>query len=552
LRHLTVLLVVSILAFSGVVKAAAPAQAAVTDNPAAAEARVLDAETPTAVVTLNGVRLFRVTGVSGLPAADRARMIEERLVAFARETGRPLDELSLVPTPHYTMIMAGTDRLAAVHDIDAAVEHVDRETLAQINLARLRDAVAAYRTERTPAYLLRQTGYALVATLLLVALVLGVRVSKRGLSRRLEARLGRLLEDLEGRSKSLVRAQWIGSMLRWLVNAIATLLIVTAALAWLGFVLELFPWTRPTGVQLVSLFAEPLLEFGRGTVRALPGLAFLVVLYFVTRALLRFLKSAFEAVQAGTVRFDGFDAEWADPTYKIARLFVVIFALVIAYPYVPGSGSEAFKGLSLLLGVMFSIGSSSIISNLLAGYTMTYRRAFRRGDMVQVGDVIGRVINMRLQVTHLQNMRNEEIIVPNSEILSSTVINFTSLGRTEGLMIVTTVGIGYETPWRQVESLLLIAAGRTAGTRREPAPFVLIPTLGDFCASYQLHVAIEEPTSRLTTLAALNRNVLDVFNEYGVQIMTPAYEGDPETPKVVPQERWYAAPAVPPAAGPTR
>jgi small-conductance mechanosensitive channel len=299
----------------------------------------------------------------------------------------------------------------------------------------------------------------------------------------------------------------------------------------------------------VSLFAEPLLEFGRGTVRSLPGLAFLVVLYFLTRALLRFLKSAFDAVQAGSVQFEGFDAEWADPTYKIVRLLVVIFALVVAYPYVPGSGSEAFKGLSLLLGVMFSIGSSSIISNLLAGYTMTYRRAFRRGDLVQVGDVIGRVTNMRLQVTHLQNMRNEEIIVPNSEILSSTVINFTSLGRTEGLMIVTTVGIGYETPWRQVESLLLLAAARTPGTRKEPRPFVLIPTLGDFSASYQLHVAIEEPTARLATLAALNRNVLDVFNEYGVQIMTPAYEGDPPTPKVVPRDRWYTEPAAAPAAG---
>jgi small-conductance mechanosensitive channel len=192
---------------------------------------------------------------------------------------------------------------------------------------------------------------------------------------------------------------------------------------------------------------------------------------------------------------------------------------------------------------MFSLGSSSIISNLIAGYAMTYRRAFRRGDMIKVGDTVGRVIDVRLQVTHLRNMRNEEIIVPNSEILGSSVVNFSSLSREQGLFLSTTVGIGYEVPWRQVESMLLLAAERTQGVRRDPVPFVLEKSLGDFCVIYELYAAIDDPATRLSMYAALHRSVLDVFNEYGVQIMTPAYEGDPEQPKVVPREQWYAAPA---------
>ncbi len=524
--------------------------------PAAAQAesppdlRLLEQDSPTALVSLDGHPIFRVRGVSAFPAAERARAIEDRLGKFARDTARSVDELRLVSQPDATLILAGTERIATVLDADAALEHIDRDTLARVNLRRMQEAVERYRTDRSAANLLRHAIYALIATLLLAGFVYGVRALDHWFKRRIEVRYARILAEVEGRSKNLVRAQWIASMVRWSVNALATLLVIAGVLAWLGFVLELFPWTRPTGVRMVALFAAPLAAFGRDVVGALPGLAFLVVLFLVTRALLRFLRMAFGAVQGGSVQFEGFDPDWAEPTYKIVRLLVVVLALVVAYPYVPGSGSEAFKGISLLLGVMFSLGSSSIISNMIAGYTMTYRRAFRRGDLVRVGEAIGFVTNMRLQVTHLRNMRNEEIIVPNSEILGSTVVNYTSLGRPEGLMITTTVGIGYETPWRQVESMLLLAAGRTAGVRRDPKSFVLVSKLGDFCVSYELYTPIEDPGTRLTTLAALNRNVLDVFNEFGVQIMTPAYEGDPAVPKVVPRDQWYAAPAVAPVEPP--
>jgi small-conductance mechanosensitive channel len=196
---------------------------------------------------------------------------------------------------------------------------------------------------------------------------------------------------------------------------------------------------------------------------------------------------------------------------------------------------------------MFSIGSSSFIANIIAGYSMTYRRAFRVGDRIQVGEVFGDVSEIRLQVTHLRSLKNEEIVVPNSSLLSSSVVNYSSLARSRGLILHTTVGIGYETPWRQVEAMLLLAAERTPGLLREPAPFVLQKSLGDFCVVYEINVYCDVPAEMAALYSRLHQNILDVFNEYGVQIMTPAYEGDPERPKLVPKAKWWSSPARPPA-----
>jgi small-conductance mechanosensitive channel len=227
---------------------------------------------------------------------------------------------------------------------------------------------------------------------------------------------------------------------------------------------------------------------------------------------------------------------------------VIAFAVVIAYPYIPGSRSEAFKGVSLFIGIIFSLGSSSLIGNFIAGYSMTYRRAFRVGDRVQIGDHVGIVERMRLMVTHLRTLKNEELVVPNSTILGAEVINYSSLARERGLILHTTVGIGYETPWRQVEAMLVEAAARTPDLRRDPPPYVLQKALGDFCVTYEINAFCDTPEAVEAIYTALHRNILDLFNEYGVQIMTPSYESDPEQPKIVPKEQWYAAPAPSPAA----
>ncbi len=219
------------------------------------------------------------------------------------------------------------------------------------------------------------------------------------------------------------------------------------------------------------------------------------------------------------------------------RMLVVVFAIVVAYPYIPGSESGAFKGVSLFIGIIFSLGSSSFISNFIAGYSMTYRRAFRLGDRVKIGDQIGDVEQIRLLVTHLRTIKNEEVVVPNSTILGNEVVNYSSLARNPGLILHTTVGIRYDVPWRQVEAMLLEAAARTPGLRGVPAPFVLKKELRDFYVSYEINVYCDTPRKMDSLYTELHGNILDVFNEYGIQIMVPAYEGDPEQSKVVPKEQ---------------
>jgi small-conductance mechanosensitive channel len=348
---------------------------------------------------------------------------------------------------------------------------------------------------------------------------------------------------IEDRAFHVVKAHQIWGALVGLLHMAWAAGILVIVYFHLGYVLKLFPWTRGLAKGLLDLVTAPVRTVVFGMITLIPKLFFLAVLLLITRYLLRLIRLFFDAVDSGTVILQDFDREWARPTYRLVRLLVVAFAVVVAYPYLPGAGTDAFKGVSLFIGVIFSLGSSSLIGNVIAGYTMTYRRAFRVGDRIRVGQYVGVVERMRVLVTHLRSLKNEELVVPNSAILSSEIVNYSSMARERGLILHTTVGIGYETPWRQVEAMLLEAAHRTPGLRREPLPFVLQEKLADFCITYQLNVFCDAPDDMEMRYTELHRNILDIFNEYGVQIMTPAYEHDPAEPKIVPKENWYAAPA---------
>jgi len=258
---------------------------------------------------------------------------------------------------------------------------------------------------------------------------------------------------------------------------------------------------------------------------------------------MKLTKLFFSGISQGTITFMNFDRDWAIPTYRIVKILIIIFSVVIAYPYIPGSESDAFKGISVLIGLMISLGSSSVIANLIAGYSLIYRRTFKIGEIVKIDENIGTVVDMKMFVTRLRSLKNEEIVLPNSNIVSGTVINYSSLSKDKGLILHTVVGIGYETPWRQVEQMLLMAADRTSGLLKNPPPFVLQQNLGDFAVNYEINVYSNSPEMMKYYYTELHKNILDVFNEYNVQIMTPAYEGDPEKPKVVPKDQWFIEPA---------
>jgi len=502
----------------------------------------------TALVKLDGRPILRVRGIAGLPAHERARDIQRRIIEFARNDALPADALSLQENVRGTGIVAGTTILLTVTDADAALEELNRQVLAQVTRDTVVTTVAEWRAQRSPEVRWRNAGWSLGATLLMLILLWVLSRLWRRLREYVATRVATRVRSVGVQSFEFVKAQHLLAAVQAVPRVAYWVAVAAVLYAYLDFVLKLWPLTRPIGERLFSLVTDPLATLGLALLEQLPNLAFLAVLVFVVRYLLKLMRLYFEAIERGALRFQHFDAEWAVPTYKILRIFVVAFALVVAYPYIPGSDSAAFKGVSVMLGVLFSLGSSSVIANVIAGYSMTYRRAFRRGDRIQVGDVTGDVVDSRVLVTTLRTPKNELVVVPNSEILGKSVINYSALAREQGLILHTTVGIGYETPWRQVEAMLLMAAGRTEGLKREPPPFVLQRSLGDFCVVYEINAYTGDANGIQRQYSALHANILDVFNEYGVQIMTPAYEGDPAEPKLVKRGDWYTAPAVAPAA----
>jgi small-conductance mechanosensitive channel len=502
-----------------------------------------------APVVLDGERLFVVRGFDSLPAGKRASDIAGRIRALAGDRRYAPGTLQILEQEGLSVIRSGDKAIVSLTDMDSDSYGASRALVAKVAVTRIDAAIQSYRAARSSEALLRGAGPTLAVTAgLLAALFL-----LRWIFLRLDAALHRYsrarLEVVRVQALSLVETERLLNLLHTSLQAIRIAIVILACYFYLGFVFGLFPWTRMLSLNMAGLILDPLQKMGSEVVASLPSLAFLAVLFVVVRYLLKLIKLLFAAVERGTIGFSGFDPEWAGPTLRIARILIVAFSLVVAYPYLPGSGSEAFKGVSLFIGVIFSLGSTGVISNITAGYSLTYRRAYRVGDRIEIGGVVGDVEHIRLQVTHLRSLKNEEIIIPNSAVLNSNVRNFSSLAKQRGLILHTTVGIGYETPWRQVEAMLLLAAERTKDLLRQPPPFVLQQSLGDFCITYELNVYCDQPKEQMRLYTELHRHILDIFNEYGVQIMTPAYEGDPEVAKVVPKSKWFERPAMPAASG---
>jgi small-conductance mechanosensitive channel len=502
-----------------------------------------EAPTPVAPVKVDGNILFSVRGFPAISAEGRANAIAERIKAVARDSRIPTSSIIPVESELGTSILAGNQRLMVVFDADAQQTSIPRGALAEFIVSKIQSAVTDYRHARARQALSRSAARAGVATAILVALIALIFWLSRRLLGLLEKRYRQRIHAVGIQSFEVVRVEQIWNGFQRLIYGGRLLLILATCFIYLHYVLGQFPWTRETANQMSGYVIRPLETIGNGAVGHIPSVIFLVILYLVTRFTLKVIHRFFDALSSGDVKISGFDPEWSESTYKLIRLGVVVLALVVAYPYIPGGRSEAFKGITIFIGLVFSLGSSSAIANLIAGYTMTYRRAFRVGDRVKIGDMMGDVTEMRLQVTHLKTVKNEEVIIPNSQILNTEVVNYSSLASDKGLILHTTVGIGYETPWRQVEAMLLMAADRTPGIMKDPPPFVLQKALGDFAVTYEINVYCDNAQTMGSVYTRLHRNVLDLFNEYGVQIMTPAYEGDPEKPKLVPKEQWFTAPA---------
>ncbi len=500
-----------------------------------------------ASVIVDGRLVLKVRGVSSYPANERAQAVRSRILAAAGDKSFSVENLKVVNESDRSSLYAGDKLLLSIFDVDAELEDLDRKLLAEVVKTRIASVIVNYRRDRSPNVLLTHASYAVGLTVVVFLLSWFVIRFFRRLNSWAVRHVDKGAKGLASKSHHLIRAEQVWTLFAGLLSFVRMFFLLVLAYFYLNTVLGIFPWTRPAALVLFDLVLNPLRSLWLGFVESLPDLMFLVVLFLVLRYILKLIKMFFTQVARGRIKLQNFDPDWAFPTHKIVRFLVVAFAIVIAYPYIPGSDSMAFKGVSVFIGVIFSLGSSSFIANVLAGLAMTYRGAFKLGDRVTIGDVYGKIEEIKLMTTRVNTLKNESVIIPNSNILNTNVTNYSVMAREAGLIVHTIVGIGYDTPWRQVEALLLMAAKRTEGLKKDPLPFVQQTLMGDYAVNYEINAYCADVARLITIKSDLHRNIQDVFNEYGVQIMSPAYKDDPESPKIVPPEAWYAAPASKPA-----
>ena len=362
--------------------------------------------------------------------------------------------------------------------------------------------------------------YAVLSTAALILLLRFLRKPVALVSKRMDVWAG-AGDPFSFRGLELVSRDRIRDSVLFVTRATRTLLVLLLLYIYFPLVFSFFPATAPLSGQLLQYITEPVGEVVRAIIGYIPNLIYVAVIVFAVRYTLKLVRFLLNAVGRGDLAFGSFEPDWADPTYKLIRSLGVIFALMIAYPYLPGSESEFFRGFSLFVGALVTLGSTSVIGNLVSGVILTYTRAFRIGDRVRIGDAVGDVLVKSLFVTRMRTILNEEITVPNSVVLGGQVVNFTTAAKRGKLVLTTEVGIGYDVHWSKMEKLLTTAASRTPGILDDPRPFIWLKTLGDFAVVYELHAYTDRADRMGGIYSELRRNTLDVLHDAGVEIMTP-------------------------------
>jgi small-conductance mechanosensitive channel len=478
--------------------------------------------------------------IAGYSAEERVRGAIERIEGAL--DADPYAQVSFEESDTGTRVLLG-EKLAFIVtriDIDANAGETTM-LVAQETGKRLKRAIDERREQHSLRYLATAAAYAAGATVIYGALLWLLAWGSRRLSGYLSVAADERARKLNVGSVQ-VFARRIVSLLGWLVA-------LTASVWWLAFVLQQFPYTRRWGEDLQVNLVDMARQIVLAILGALPGLAFAVVIFFLARLLIRLARTFFDRVEHGSLQLTWMDHDTAGPTRRIFSFVVWVFALAMAYPYLPGAGTEAFKGLSVLIGLMISLGGASVVGLAFSGLILMYAKIFRRGDYVRIGENEGTVTELGMFATRIRSGLGEEISISNATVLASTTKNYSRAVPGTGFVVDTVVTIGYSTPWRQVEAMLKEAARRTEEIVPKPEPIVRQTGLSDFYVEYRLiaYSPAERPVLRAEVLHRLHGHIQDVFNEHGVQIMSPHYMMDPPQPQVVPKDKWFTPPATPPS-----
>lgn len=506
-----------------------------------AEQTAVEEAEPVVVTVWNRTIAELRVPIDGLTPEDRVQRIRRRLEALPVELlTRPVEVRPVsVAGVDGRLLSVGGELILGLSQKDLG-QGDDLEAAAQLAATRLREALDARLEQRRPDVLLHGGLWTAAATVVLVLALWFVVRLHRSLGARISA-IGVALPRVAGLDPLPV----VRGLLSLLLRVAAWLAAAAAIYLWLALVLAQFPYTSP----LAGVLGQHVLDFLRyladGVLRSLPGLGMVLVILILTRMAARALDTFFTSVADGTLQIAWMLPETAQATRRIAGIVLWLFAMTVAYPYIPGSSSDAFKGVSVFAGLLLTLGSAGMVNQMMSGLVVVYSRMMKPGDLVKVGEVIGRVTELGFLSTKLRTPTGHEVTLPNAILTGTSVSNFSRFDPDIGPVIATAVTIGYDTPWRQVHALLTLAASRTAGVVPEAKPEILQTALSDFYVEYQLRCRIERVEERVRVLSVLHAQIQDAFNEFGVQIMSPHFEAQPAQNVLVPPEKRAPAPASP-------
>jgi len=457
-------------------------------------------------------------------AKERAEIISTRIAKLADHFGFKADSLKLTASEQTTDIIFKDQLLISISDQDALWQNTGRKQLAETIRAAIGRSVIKHQAETRWQTLLQEGLSALLVIVVVALLIYGLnRLFKWALSK-LSGHQSWFSKGIRIKNYELLNAEREMYIVQLVVKLVKWLLIILIVYLALPVLFGIFPFTRDISQTLLGYIVSPLKKIGSAVWDYIPNLITIIVLVVIFRYILRFFRFIKTEIERGQLKIPGFYPDWAAPTYQIVRVLILAFMLIVIFPYLPGSDSAVFKGVSVFVGVLFTFGSAGALGNIVSGVVMTYTRAFKLGDRVKIGEVTGDIIAKTMLVTRIRTIQNEIVSIPNSTVISNHTINYSSDAPDKGLIMHTTVTIGYDAPWRQVHQLLIDAALNTPTIEQEPTPYVLQTSLDDYYVSYRINAFTREPNKQAVIYSALHANIQDKFNEAGVEIMSPHYK----------------------------
>lgn len=460
--------------------------------------------------------------VMSLTPDARAKNISKRIVEAAADDSIAAEQVRLEPRAGWTEISIGHHFIMAVTDSDARSAGESRQQLGTEYAQDIDRAIRSYRNGHSWRSIFRGILLTVLTTLVTIVLLWIVRRLRLMLGGRLEKKI-KASQLSEERTAFQISIAYFGPILLAMGSVCHWILLLAILEAYLSITFGFFSFTRDLSLGLTAWIVTQLVSLGKRGVEYLPNLAVIAVLILITYWFIRLTRLIFSEISRGALKIRGFYPDWALPTEKLVRVLVLAFALIVVFPYLPGVKSQAFQGISIFLGVLLSLGSSSAVANAVAGVILTYMRSYLVGDWVEIGGVTGEVVEKTLLITRLQTPKDEIITIPNASVMGGPVRNFTVEAKKSGVIFHTTVSIGYDAPWRDVHRLLTGAALATEHVREQPAPFVLQSALNDFYVTYELNAYTDSPKEMLNIFSDLHKNIQDKFNQEGIEICSPHF-----------------------------